>query len=67
MLVNDQYQGRGLGSELLRSLITIGQAEELDRISADILSENRAMQHLCKKLGFTVHREHGEIRAVLDL
>ncbi|MEM1251227.1 MAG: bifunctional acetate--CoA ligase family protein/GNAT family N-acetyltransferase [Cyanobacteria bacterium P01_H01_bin.21] len=67
MLVNDQYQGRGLGTELLRSLITIGQAEELDRISADILSENRAMQHLCKKLGFSTQREQGEVRAVLDL
>ena len=67
MLVNDQYQGRGLGTELLRSLITIGQAEELDRISADILSENRAMQHLCKKLGFSTQREQGEVRAVLEL
>ena len=67
MLVNDQYQGRGLGTELLRSLITIGRAEELDRISAEILSENRAMQHLCKKLGFRVQRDHGEVCAILDL
>ncbi len=67
MLVNDRYQGQGLGTELLRSLINIGQAEALTRISADILPENRAMQHLCKKLGFTVKREHGEVNAYLDL
>ncbi|NEZ59062.1 bifunctional acetate--CoA ligase family protein/GNAT family N-acetyltransferase [Adonisia turfae] len=67
MLINDQYQGRGLGTELLRSLINIGQAEELTRISADILPENQAMQHLCKKLGFTLQRDQGELRAYLDL
>ncbi|MEO0870320.1 MAG: GNAT family N-acetyltransferase, partial [Cyanobacteria bacterium J06642_11] len=43
MLINDRYQGRGLGSELLRSLVTIAQAEGLTRIAADILPQNRAL------------------------
>ncbi|MEM8612846.1 MAG: bifunctional acetate--CoA ligase family protein/GNAT family N-acetyltransferase [Cyanobacteria bacterium P01_H01_bin.105] len=67
MLINDQYQGRGLGTELLRSLIAIGQAEELTRISADILPKNRAMQHLCKKLGFTIQRDLDELQVYRDL
>ncbi|MEM9807639.1 MAG: bifunctional acetate--CoA ligase family protein/GNAT family N-acetyltransferase [Cyanobacteria bacterium P01_D01_bin.56] len=67
MLINDQYQGQGLGTELLRSLISIGQAEGLTGISADVLSENRAMQHLCQKLGFTIQREYGEVRVYLPL
>ncbi|MEM9907720.1 MAG: GNAT family N-acetyltransferase, partial [Cyanobacteria bacterium P01_D01_bin.44] len=67
MLINDRYQGRGLGSELLRSLVTIAQAEGLTRISADILPQNRAMQHLCQKLGFTVQRDRGEVRVSYDL
>ncbi|MEM8805498.1 MAG: bifunctional acetate--CoA ligase family protein/GNAT family N-acetyltransferase [Cyanobacteria bacterium P01_G01_bin.38] len=67
LLINDRYQGRGLGSELLRSLINIAQAEGLTRISADILPQNRAMQYLCQKLGFTVQRDRGEVRAYYDL
>lgn len=67
MLINDRYQGQGLGTELLRSLVTVARAESLSRISADILPENRAMQHLCKKLGFTVQREQGEVLVYQDL
>ncbi|MEM7065638.1 MAG: bifunctional acetate--CoA ligase family protein/GNAT family N-acetyltransferase [Cyanobacteria bacterium P01_B01_bin.77] len=67
MLINDCYQGQGLGTELLRSLVTVAKAESLSRISADILSENRAMQHLCKKIGFTVQRQHGEVLAYREL
>ncbi len=67
MLINDRYQGRGIGTELLRSLLVIGQAEGLDRISADILPENKGMQHLCQKLGFTVQRSAREVWAYRDL
>lgn len=66
MLINDTYQGRGLGTELLRSLVTIGRVEGLTRISANILSENRTMQHICSKLGFTVQLKLDEVQAYLD-
>jgi acetyltransferase len=51
-IVTDAFQGRGLGFELVRRLIDIGRAEELERITADILPENRAMQTICRRLGF---------------
>ncbi|SHK14814.1 bifunctional acetate--CoA ligase family protein/GNAT family N-acetyltransferase [Rhodothermus profundi] len=56
MLVRDDVQGKGLGSELLRRLIQIGEAEGLERIVADILVQNHAMQHVCRKLGFQIIR-----------
>ena len=56
LLVIDEMQGRGLGTELLRRLIEIGGQENLDRIVAEILQENRPMQHLCQKLGFEIDR-----------
>jgi len=52
MLIGDRFQCKGLGTELLRRLIDIGQDEKLQYITAEILSENRAMQHVCQKLGF---------------
>lgn len=64
MLVQDPYQGQGLGTELLASLIEVGKAEGLAAIKADILLENRAMQHLCEKLGFQLSRQIDGVEAV---
>jgi len=52
LLTSDQFQGQGLGSELLRRLIQFGRDEKLQLIIGDILLENRSMQQICKKLGF---------------
>jgi acetyltransferase len=54
MLVIDEYQGEGIGTELLRRLVQVGEDEGLDRITADILRQNRAMQRVCEKLGFKI-------------
>jgi acetyltransferase len=54
VLVSDEWQGQGIGSELLRRLIEIGKVEKLVRISGQILAENHAMQHICRKVGFKV-------------
>ncbi|MBD2127870.1 bifunctional acetate--CoA ligase family protein/GNAT family N-acetyltransferase [Microcoleus sp. ZQ-A2] len=52
MLIGDRFQCKGLGTEFLRRLLEIGKDEKLQYITAEILSENRAMQHVCQKLGF---------------
>lgn len=69
MLVSDQYQCSGLGTQLLRLLLQVGGDEQLDRISAEILSDNRAMQRVCQKLGFHIHRtaEASVVRAEIEL
>ena len=54
LLVSDQYQKQGLGTELLKRLVHIGRDEKLTRISADIMADNHAMQHVSKNVGFKV-------------
>jgi len=54
MLIRDDHQGQGLGTELLRRFIHIGREEGLERIVADILKENRPMQGVCTSLGFEI-------------
>ncbi|HUC85512.1 MAG TPA: bifunctional acetate--CoA ligase family protein/GNAT family N-acetyltransferase [Candidatus Acidoferrales bacterium] len=54
VLVNDEWQRQGLGSELLRRLIEIGRDEKLQHLSGAILADNHAMQHICRKVGFKV-------------
>ncbi len=54
LLVRDQYQRRGLGSELLSRLIQIARDERLESLHADMLQENIEMQSLVRNLGFSV-------------
>jgi acetyltransferase len=69
IIISDQFQRRGLGTELLHRLIQVGRDERVSRITADILPDNRGMQRVCEKLGFRLHFETGErlIKAVIDL
>jgi acetyltransferase len=52
LLVSDAYQCKGLGSTILRSLLRVARAEQIERVTAVILPENRPMQRVCERLGF---------------
>ncbi len=69
VVVTDSFQRRGIGTELLRRLLEIGHDERLDRIVADILAGNYAMQSLCQRLGFSLNRsaDGSLIRAMINL
>jgi acetyltransferase len=54
VLVSDQYQGLGLGNELLRRVVQIARDEQLSEISAEMLPDNVAMQVIMKRVGFRV-------------
>jgi len=69
VLVDDRYQHQGMGTELYRRLIEVAREEHLTRIVSTILSENREMQAICRKLGFEMKAdlEDGTIQAELKL
>jgi acetyltransferase len=69
LLIADKYQRHGLGTELLARLVRVGRDERLERITAEILPQNLAMQRLCERLGFTLTPlgEEGIVRAELRL
>ncbi len=68
ILVTDGRQGTGLGTALLKSLIAIGKEAKV-RIIGHILSDNAAMLHVSRKLGFELHLlpREGEWLAELNL
>jgi acetyltransferase len=53
LLVSDKYQGKGIGIELIRRLITAAKHEKIKRIIAVMSQENVSMQNLCRKAGFS--------------
>jgi len=69
ILVSDEYQGRGLGGELLRRLVQAARDQKLDRIFAEMLRDNTTMQVLLKKTGFRLRlfADPRSVSAVLEL
>jgi acetyltransferase len=69
VLVSDQFQQLGLGHELLRRVIEVARDEKLSRVSAEMLTDNVAMQVIMKHLGFGVRASEDltSVRAFLDL
>jgi acetyltransferase len=54
LLTEDEYQGRGLGSEMSRMLLEIARSEKLDRVTVSITGDNPAMLEVCRGLGFAL-------------
>ncbi len=67
LLVSDRFQRQGLGTQLLRRLLQIGKDEGIQVVTADILPENSAMQRVCEKVGFQLHRSPDLVKAEIDL
>jgi acetyltransferase len=68
-LVTDDYQGRGLGTELLKRLMQAAPAKGIHRITAEMLRDNTLMQSLAKRLGFRLYqlKDPRSVRASIDL
>jgi acetyl coenzyme A synthetase (ADP forming)-like protein len=60
IVVSDDFQGHGLGPEMLRRLVEIGRNENLRAIRAEILAENAVMQRIAAKAGFQLIRDLGD-------
>ena len=68
VLITDEYQGQGLGTELSRRIIEIARDEGLDRVIVEVLGENRAMIEVCRGLGFRLESlEDGSVHGTLPL
>jgi acetyltransferase len=57
-LVQDGFQGKGLGSELYRQLLQIARNEKISKVHSNMLRENTEMKAICRALGF--HMSDGD-------
>jgi len=68
VLVGDPWQGKGLGTELLKLLVQIGRKERVRRIVGHIASENTLMKRVSEEVGFTLRRDSNDAwRAEINL
>ena len=67
LLILDEFQGRGIGTQLLRQLIQSARHQRITQIRAEMLRDNTAMQRVLKKFGFRLHLlDPRSVRALLN-
>jgi ribosomal protein S18 acetylase RimI-like enzyme len=64
IVVADEWQGRGLGEALLRSLVSAAANAGVQRLTGLTLAENHAMRGLARRLGFEIEGEPGDATVV---
>lgn len=56
VMIDDQWQGKGIGAELMKRIIAIARGRGVEHISGTVLAENTQMRALGKKMGFDIKR-----------
>jgi len=56
LVVRDDYQDQGIGTEILKYLTYLAKREGLLGFTAEVLIENQAMMHLFERAGFGIER-----------
>ena len=59
IVLSDDWQGRGLGTRLLGSLLVAAKRDGVRRLVGTTMSQNRGMLGLGRKLGFRLARDPG--------
>ena len=67
VIVRDEFQAKGLGTELYRQMIDIAKVEKLSKVNAIMLGDNREMRSMVQKLGFKVKTDLGETLVEAEL
>jgi L-amino acid N-acyltransferase YncA len=68
ILVEDRFQGRGVGRQLLHALLLEAVANGTRTLRAEVMAEQVALLDPLRVLGpITIHRSWGLVRATVDL
>jgi acetyltransferase len=70
IVVADAWQGRGVGTELMRTLMLAAQRNGIRYLEGSVLAENQRIASWARRLGFTVHTEPhsgGLVEVSLDI
>ena len=55
--VHDKYQNMGIGTALLKHLLTVAHMKKLRKVWLDVVTNNNIAIHVYKKLGFQIEGE----------
>lgn len=67
-IVGDEYQGRGIGSFLMKALVVAAHVAGVEKFSARVLSDNRPMRAILERYGAEWERaDLGVVTTVFDV
>ena len=55
-VVKDEYQNKGIGTELLNYMTQLAKRQGLHGFMAEVLAENKPMMHVFEEAGFDIER-----------
>jgi acetyltransferase len=67
VVILDQWQGKGIGAELLTCILKIANSIKVRKIWGLVLAENTQMLKLARKLNFKIERENGSSEYFVSL
>jgi len=70
IVVADAWQGRGVGTELMRTLMLAAQRNGIRYLEGSVLAENQRIASWARRIGFAVHTEPhsgGLVEVTLDI
>jgi len=69
LVILDDFQHQGIGTELVSRSIAVARAEKLGKVICTMLPENQGMRAICRQFGFRLEENAGAgvIRGVLDI
>ncbi|MBI3215825.1 MAG: GNAT family N-acetyltransferase [Mycobacterium sp.] len=67
-IVGDEYQGRGIGSFLMKALVIAAHVGGVEKFTARVLSDNLAMRNILARFGASWEREDlGVVTTTIDV
>ena len=67
-IVGDEYQGRGIGSFLMKALVVAARVGGIEKFTARVLSDNQPMRAILDKFGAEWEREDlGVVSTMMDV
>ncbi len=60
LIVNHVVSGQGLGTLLMRRIISYAKSQGFDEIYGEVLAENSVMTSICKRVGFSIYKKRND-------
>ncbi|MCH2394623.1 MULTISPECIES: GNAT family N-acetyltransferase [Oceanibaculum] len=65
--VEADFEGRGIGTQLMRRVVTLARNRGVHRVTLFCLSDNRRLLELARKFDPRMQHDHGEAELTVDL